>query len=290
MASDTELKDTSKENDLLLSVKNLRTYFYTEEGTVKAVDGVSFDIKRDEILGLVGETGCGKSVSALSILKLIRHPGKIMSGQILFEGRDLVPLTEEQIRRIRGNDITMIFQDPLNSLNPVLKVGDQISEVYLLHQTDILQEKLDYAITHNAENRIELEKAKQSLEFESKPLDIKKIFDFIWKNSAAISELNDKLNDDASYQEAQAAKNELETVLNAQVDSIHEIVDQMDMQSGEKEFLYSKIRLAPRKIRNMDIKELNKELKILMMELNPKDIIAIMKNKMANYLMRNAKK
>jgi oligopeptide/dipeptide ABC transporter ATP-binding protein len=198
-----------------------------------------------------------------------------MSGQILFEGRDLVPLTEEQIRRIRGNDITMIFQDPLNSLNPVLKVGDQISEVYLLHQTDILQEKLDYAITHNAENRIELEKAKQSLEFESKPLDIKKIFDFIWKNSAAISELNDKLNDDASYQEAQAAKNELETVLNAQVDSIHEIVDQMDMQSGEKEFLYSKIRLAPRKIRNMDIKELNKELKILMMELNPKDIIAI---------------
>ena len=81
---------------------------------------------------LVGETGCGKSVSALSILKLIRHPGKILSGKIEFEGRDLVPLTEEQIRRIRGNDITMIFQDPLNSLNPVLKVGHQIAEVYLI--------------------------------------------------------------------------------------------------------------------------------------------------------------
>jgi oligopeptide/dipeptide ABC transporter ATP-binding protein len=275
MASDTKLKDTSKSNEVLLSVKDLKTYFYTEEGTVKAVDGVSFDINHDEILGLVGETGCGKSVSALSILKLIRHPGKILSGKIEFEGRDLVPLTEEQIRRIRGNDITMIFQDPLNSLNPVLKVGHQIAEVYLLHQIDILQEKLDYALTHNAENRLKLEKAKRTLDFEKKPLDIQKIFNTIGKNAAAITALRDKLAADESYQETQNARTELETILNKQVDSIHAIVDQMDMQSGEKEFFFSKIRLAPRKIRNMDIKELQREIKILLRELNPKDIIHI---------------
>lgn len=275
MASDTKLKDTGNDDNILLSVKDLKTYFYTEEGTVKAVDGVSFNIKHDEILGLVGETGCGKSVSALSILKLIRHPGKILSGKIEFEGRDLVPLTEEQIRRIRGNDITMIFQDPLNSLNPVLKVGHQIAEVYLLHQTDILQEKLDYALTHNAENRLLLEKAKRTLDFEKKPLDIPKIFDTIAKNTASIKALREKLDKNESYQEAQIARTELETILNQQVASIHGIVDQMDMQSGEKDFLYSKIRLAGRKIRTMDMKDIQKELKILLKELNPKDIIRI---------------
>ncbi|MHA1985068.1 MAG: ABC transporter ATP-binding protein [Promethearchaeota archaeon] len=126
--------------DTLLEIKNLKTNFYTEEGVVKAVDGVSFSMSSDEILGLVGETGCGKSVTALSILRLVRPPGKIIEGTIVFNGVNLLDLTEEQMREYRGNDITMIFQDPLNSLNPILQVGRQISEVFLLHQKEELQE------------------------------------------------------------------------------------------------------------------------------------------------------
>jgi len=141
--SDINFKsEKSEKNEYLLQVKQLKTYFYTEEGIVKAVDGVSFEIKPDEIMGLVGETGCGKSVTALSILKLIRHPGKIIGGEIIFNGEDLVKKTEEDIRHYRGNTITMIFQDPMNSLNPVLKVGDQIAEVFLLHQEDEIREEL----------------------------------------------------------------------------------------------------------------------------------------------------
>ena len=117
----------------LLEVNNLKTYFYTEEGVVKAVDGVSFHVFQDEVLGLVGETGCGKSVTALSILQLVRNPGKIIDGSIIFKNQDLLELKEEKMRSFRGNTITMIFQDPLNSLNPVISVGDQISEVFLLH-------------------------------------------------------------------------------------------------------------------------------------------------------------
>jgi len=275
MASDTELKDIAKQNNLLLSVRDLKTYFYTEEGTVKAVDGVSFDIKQDEILGLVGETGCGKSVSALSILKLIRHPGKILSGKIVFEGRDLVSFTEEQIRRIRGNDITMIFQDPLNSLNPVLKVGYQIAEVYLLHQKDILQQKLDYANIHNSENRMKLEKVKNSLTYEKKPLELDKDFAVIKKNAPVIAQLKDQLSQNQAFVETQKTLNDLETLLNNQISSIRALIDRMDLQTSEKEFLLSKIRLAGKKIRNMDIKILKKELNILLKELNPKDIIHI---------------
>jgi len=275
MASDTELKDIAKENNILLSVRDLKTYFYTEEGTVKAVDGVSFDIKHDEVMGLVGETGCGKSVSALSILKLIRHPGKILSGKIIFEGRDLVQLTEEQIRRIRGNDITMIFQDPLNSLNPVLKVGYQIAEVYLLHQKDILQQKLDYALSHNSENRVKLEKVLSALAFEKKPLEIDKAFEVIKKNAPVITKLHDQLNQDQAFLESEKNLTDIETSINNQITNIRELVNRMDMQSSEKEFLLSKIRLMRKKIRMMDIKILKKELSILLKELNPKDIIHI---------------
>jgi len=127
----------------LLEIKNLKTNFYTEEGIVKAVDGVSFNMSRNEILGLVGETGCGKSVTALSILRLVRPPGKIIDGSIMFDGVNLLDLTEGQMREYRGKDITMIFQDPLNSLNPILQVGRQIAEVFLLHQKEELEEILE---------------------------------------------------------------------------------------------------------------------------------------------------
>ncbi|MHA1985771.1 MAG: ABC transporter ATP-binding protein [Promethearchaeota archaeon] len=124
--------------ETILNVQDLTTYFYTEEGVVRAVEGVSFKIYKGETLGLVGETGCGKSVTALSILRLVRPPGEIKSGSVIFEGEDLHQKTEKEFLQYRGNRITMIFQDPLNSLNPVFKVGDQISEVYLLHMENEL--------------------------------------------------------------------------------------------------------------------------------------------------------
>ncbi len=119
----------------LLSVRNLKTYFYTDEGVVKAVDGLSYDLHKGETLGIVGESGCGKSVHALSIMRLIpTPPGKIVDGKILFEGRDLLALSDEEMRRIRGNRIAMIFQEPMTSLNPVLTIGEQIAEAVMLHQ------------------------------------------------------------------------------------------------------------------------------------------------------------
>lgn len=127
-------KNESSNPEIFLEVNDLVTYFFTEEGIVRAVEGVSFKIFKNETLGLVGETGCGKSVTALSILQLVRTPGKIMKGEVLFEGVDLLKKSEKEILKYRGNNITMIFQDPLNSLNPVFKVGSQISEVFLLHQ------------------------------------------------------------------------------------------------------------------------------------------------------------
>lgn len=279
MASESEVKDTSKETNELLSIQDLRTYFYTEEGTVKAVDGVSFEIKRDEIMGLVGETGCGKSVSALSILKLIRHPGKILSGKIMFEGRDLVPLTEEQIRRIRGNDITMIFQDPLNSLNPVLKVGYQIAEVYLLHQKDVLQQKLDYAITHNAENRIKLTKAKDIQSFYAKfkgnPPIVENLFQVVSQIAPKMHELEQQLVVTEEFLSLQNEQKELENHLEEQVQSLHGEVNELSLQESEKGYLHSKIRIATKKIRNLDMRVLKRELKILVKELKPKEILRI---------------
>ncbi len=122
-------------SEKLLSVRDLRTYFYTEDGVVPAVDGVSFDLEKGGTLGIVGESGCGKSVTSLSIMRLIPSPpGKIVSGEIIFEGRDLVKLSEAEMRKIRGNEISMIFQEPMTSLNPVFTVGNQIMEAIMLHQ------------------------------------------------------------------------------------------------------------------------------------------------------------
>ena len=119
----------------LLEVKNLKTWFYTPDGVVKAVNGVSFTLNEGEALGLVGESGCGKSVSAMSLMRLIpTPPGRIVEGEVIFDGKDLLKLNDEGIRRIRGNDIAMIFQDPMTSLNPVLTVGRQIGEALELHK------------------------------------------------------------------------------------------------------------------------------------------------------------
>jgi oligopeptide/dipeptide ABC transporter ATP-binding protein len=119
----------------LLEVKNLKTYFYTEDGVVKAVDGIDFHVFPGEVMGLVGESGCGKSVTSLSIMRLISPPGKIVSGEIIFEGKDLVRATEEEMTQVRGNRVSMIFQQPQSALNPVFKVGDQIAEVLSIHQS-----------------------------------------------------------------------------------------------------------------------------------------------------------
>ena len=118
----------------LLDVKNLKTYFYTEDGIVRAVDGVSFEVYPGEVLGLVGESGCGKSVTSLSIMGLISKPGRIDEGEILLDGENLLKLPEDEMTKVRGNRISMIFQQPQTALNPVFKVGDQLAEVLNVHQ------------------------------------------------------------------------------------------------------------------------------------------------------------
>ncbi|MHA1729525.1 MAG: ABC transporter ATP-binding protein [Promethearchaeota archaeon] len=143
-----KLGEIHKKSEVVLDVQNLTTYFYTEEGIVRAVEGVSFKIYKGEVLGLVGETGCGKSVTALSLLKLIRPPGKIEKGKIIFGGENLAEKTNHEMLKYRGKDINMIFQDPLNSINPVYKVGEQIAEVYLIHmEKELLQVVDEYAGT-----------------------------------------------------------------------------------------------------------------------------------------------
>jgi len=118
----------------LLKVKDLRTYFYGEEKISRAVDGMNFHLDSRETLGLVGESGCGKSLTALSILRLVPEPpGKIVSGEIIFEGRDLLKLSEKEIRHVRGRQIAMIFQEPMTSLNPVFTIEYQIAEMFLTH-------------------------------------------------------------------------------------------------------------------------------------------------------------
>ncbi len=125
----------SGDNDILLSVEDLSTEFTTEEGVVRAVDGVSWTIRRGETVALVGESGCGKSVTALSIMRLIADPpGRIAAGRIVFDGQDLLELPEAKMRAVRGNRIAMIFQEPMSSLNPVYTIGDQIIEAIELHQ------------------------------------------------------------------------------------------------------------------------------------------------------------
>lgn len=136
-----------KDNELLLQLEDLKTYFYTEDGVVKAVDGVNFEIYKGETLGVVGESGCGKSVTSLTIMRLIPNPpGKIAGGHIWFEGEDLVTKSEADMRKIRGNEISMIFQEPMTSLNPVYTVGDQISEAIILHQKLSKKDAMEKAV------------------------------------------------------------------------------------------------------------------------------------------------
>ena len=138
---------TNKQSKPLLEVKDLKTYFKTDAGVVKAVDGISFTLSEGETLGIVGESGSGKSVTNLSIMRLIQSPpGKIVGGEILFEGKDILALPEKELRDIRGNEISMIFQDPMTSLNPFLKISTQMVETILLHQKMTKQEALRKSI------------------------------------------------------------------------------------------------------------------------------------------------
>jgi ABC-type dipeptide/oligopeptide/nickel transport system ATPase component len=118
----------------LLEVKNLKTYFFTEDGVVKAVDGVDFVVYPGEVLGLVGESGCGKSVTALSIMRLLGIPGRVVEGDVTYEGKSLFTMPDTEMMKMRGNRMSMIFQQPQTSLNPVFKVGDQVAEVFEIHR------------------------------------------------------------------------------------------------------------------------------------------------------------
>jgi peptide/nickel transport system ATP-binding protein len=133
-------KAASRRDEYLLRVKGLKTYFYTEDGVVRAVDGVDFALRPGEVLGIVGESGCGKSVTSLSIMRLIAPPGEIVEGEIWFGHENLLELSEEEMRHIRGNRISMIFQQPTTALNPVFTVGDQIKESLKVHQGMAAQE------------------------------------------------------------------------------------------------------------------------------------------------------
>jgi len=120
--------------DLLLEVRNLRTSFHTTDGVVRAVDGIDFHVRRGEVMGLVGESGCGKSVTSLSIMRLVAPPGRVEAGEVIFDGQDLLKLSPHKMRDIRGERISMIFQQPTSSLNPVYDVGRQLGEVLELHR------------------------------------------------------------------------------------------------------------------------------------------------------------
>jgi len=130
----------------LLKINNLSTSFFTDAGEVKAVRGISFEIEQGQTLGLVGESGCGKSVTALSIMGLVPFPGRITQGEVLYQGKDLVKLNQEGIQKIRGGDIAMIFQEPLTSLNPVFTIGEQIVEAVVIHQKVGKKEAMNRAV------------------------------------------------------------------------------------------------------------------------------------------------
>ena len=132
--------------DKILQVKNLKTYFHTEAGLVKAVNDVSFDVEKGKTLGIVGESGCGKSMTSLSIMRLIEKPGQIEGGEILLEGKDIVKMSEDEMRKIRGKKIAMIFQEPMTSLNPVFTIGQQLIEALLLHENMTKKEAKERAI------------------------------------------------------------------------------------------------------------------------------------------------
>ena len=128
-------ESTTRKDKVLLEVKDLTTHFFTQDGVVKAVDGISYNVHEGEVVGIVGESGCGKSVGAMSVMKLIPSPpGRIVNGSVTFEGNDLVNMPEPEMRQIRGNRIAMVFQEPMTSLNPVLTIGRQLTETLELHQ------------------------------------------------------------------------------------------------------------------------------------------------------------
>src|SRR5688500_16571026 len=128
-------REAAPESPWLLEVEDLHVHFVTTRGVVRAVEGISYTVRRGEVVALVGESGCGKSVSSLAIMRLLAKPsGRIVGGRVLFQGRDLLKLTEDQMREIRGRDISMIFQEPMTSLNPVLTIGFQIMEPLFMHQ------------------------------------------------------------------------------------------------------------------------------------------------------------
>jgi len=137
----------AKPDNIVLDVKNLQTVFFTNSGLFKAVDNLSFQVRRGETLAIVGESGCGKSVSALSVMRLVPDPpGRIVGGAVLLEGKDLLGLDDGEMRDIRGNRISMIFQEPMTSLNPVMRIGDQITEAVRLHQTMTKKQAWDKAV------------------------------------------------------------------------------------------------------------------------------------------------
>ena len=141
-----ETKAGPPSDDVLLDVRDLRTYFYTPDGIVKAVDGVDFSVERGEIVGLVGESGCGKSVTSLSVMRLIARPGRIESGEVWFDGQDLLTLGRREMTHIRGKRISMIFQQPTSCLNPVFDTGYQLSEVLRIHQSVDRREAQERAV------------------------------------------------------------------------------------------------------------------------------------------------
>ena len=139
--------DTRIDTEVVLSVEDLRTHFTTRWGTVKAVDGISFDLRKGETLGIVGESGCGKSVTMLSLMRLIPvPPGQIVSGKIVLDGEDIVPITEQEMAEIRGSKIALIIQDPMTSLNPVFSIGNQVEEAIEIHQDIPKQSIMDRAL------------------------------------------------------------------------------------------------------------------------------------------------
>ncbi len=136
----------ARDGNAVLEIKDLRTHFFLRDGTVKAVDGVTFEIADGRTLGVVGESGCGKSITAMSVLRLIGRPGRIVNGQVLLHGKDLVQLSDAEMRDIRGNQISMIFQEPMTSLNPVYTCGDQIAEAVQQHSNASRREAWDRGI------------------------------------------------------------------------------------------------------------------------------------------------